>query len=70
MAVESNPVGHSQSNGIVERAIESAVGQMRVLSDALETRLKVKVGAKHLAMPWLVEYAATLIGSKKGAKEN
>ena len=61
MVVESSPVGQSQSNGIVERAIESVVGQMLVLKDALETKLKVKTDAKHQVMPWFAEYAALVL---------
>ena len=58
MMVESSPVGQSQSNGVVERAIGSAVAQMRVLKDALEGRLGGSIEVKHPVMAWIVEYAA------------
>ena len=58
MVVESSPVGQSQSNGIVERGIGSVVGQVRVLRDAFETRLKIEMETNHPAIQWLVEYSA------------
>ena len=58
MMVESSPVGQSQSNGVVERAIGSAVAQMRVLKDALEGKLGGSIEVKHPVMAWIAEYAA------------
>ena len=51
MAVEMSPVGQSASNGVVERAIQSVVGQARVVKSALEARLGVKLPAKHPVLP-------------------
>ncbi len=47
MMGESCPVGQSQGNGVVDRAISSVVGQSRVLRDALEMGLNVKLPANH-----------------------
>ncbi len=60
MVVESSPVAQSQSNGVAERATQSIEGQLRVLRDALEARLQVKIQAKHPVTTWLVEYAGLL----------
>jgi hypothetical protein len=59
-ALENSPVGESESNGAVERAIQSWEGQVRTMKDALESRIKSDIPADHPIMTWLVEYAATL----------
>ena len=46
---------------MVERAIQSVEGQVRVLKVALEERWKVKVPAASAVIPWLMEYAAYLL---------
>ena len=58
---EESPVGSSQSNGHAERAAQSVEGQVRVLKDALETRLGCKVQADSDILAWLVEYASVLL---------
>ena len=40
---EHSPVGSSASNGLVERAIQSVQGQVRVLKLALEGRWSVEI---------------------------
>ena len=59
--VEQSPVGASQSNGVVERGIQSVVGQVRVLLDALEARWGVDIPTTHPVITWIVEYAALLL---------
>ena len=59
--IENSPVRSSGSNGVVERAIPSVEGQVRVLRDALEARLSVKIEAKHPVMTCPVEYAAFIL---------
>ena len=58
---EAAPVGSHASNGVVERAIQSVEGQVRVLKSALEARWGVKVLAASAVIPWLMEYAAHLL---------
>ena len=58
---EQSPVGSSQSNGVAERGIQSVEGQVRVLKDALEFRLGVKIPADHDIIAWLVEFASVLL---------
>ena len=60
-ALENSPVGESESNGAVERAIQSWEGQVRTMKDALECRLGSPVPPDHAIMTWLVEYAASLL---------
>ena len=59
--VEASPVGSHASNGLVERAIQSVEGQVRVLKSALEARWGVKIPAASAIIPWLMEYAAHLL---------
>ena len=59
--VEQSPAGSSQSNGIIERAIQAVEQQVRVMRSSLEDKWKVKVGVRHAVVPWMVEYAAVLL---------
>ena len=58
---EESPVGNSQSNGAIERAIQTWKGQVRTLKDALESRIVANIDPSSKIMCWLVEYAATLM---------
>ena len=58
---ESSPVGSSQSNGFIERAIQDEEGHIRTIKLDLESRIKGKIPSSHDIMPWLIEYAAVLI---------
>ena len=58
---ENSPVDSHASNGVVERAIQSVQGQVRVMKGALEARWGVKIGSKHAVVPWIVEYATHLL---------
>ncbi len=66
MMVESSPVGQSHSKGVVERAISSIVGPLRVLRDASEMRLNVKLPVNRPLLPWLVEHAALVLECFEG----
>ena len=56
-----SPVGSSASNVVAERGVQTVEGQIRVLKDALETRLGVTVASNHNILAWVVEFAGTLI---------
>ena len=58
---ERPPVGSSQSNGFVERAIQDAEGQIRTIKLDFESRIGTKVPSSHDVVPWLIEYAAVLL---------
>ena len=47
MLTEESPVGSSASNGVVERGILTAEGQIRVLKDALEKKIKCVLASDH-----------------------
>ena len=58
---ESSPVGSSQSNGLIERAIQDAEGQIRTMKLDFESHLGEQILSDHNLIPWLVEYAAVLL---------
>ena len=58
---ERPPVGESQSNGIIERAVGLVVGQARTLKAALEHRMAARVPPDARILCWLVEFAAYLM---------
>ena len=58
---ENSPVGASQSNGVIERAVQSVAGQVRVLLGALEEKWGFAVPCDHPLLPYVVEYAGVLL---------
>ena len=60
-SLENSPVGESESNGAVERAIQTWEGQVRTMKDALEFRMGCAIPPDHDIMTWLVAHAATLL---------
>ena len=58
---ECSPVGESQSNGMVERAVRSSKDQFRTLKLALQTRLESNNPPRHAAMIWLVQHAGDVV---------
>jgi len=59
--VEQSPVKSHGSNGIVERAIQSVVKQLKVLKSALEARWGAEIPDNHSIMVWMTEYAGFLL---------
>ena len=57
---EASPVGSSGSNGVIER-VQAIEGQVRSIKLALESRIGVEIPSDHDVVPWIVEYAATII---------
>ena len=58
MIVESSPVGSSQSNGTVERAIQSVQGMVRTLRSSLEEKCEKMLEA---VQRWIAEHAGFLL---------
>ena len=56
--VEHSPKYSSKSNGVVERAVQSVEGQIRVLRSYLEEKFEVKIAAGHAIWAWIAEYAS------------
>ena len=55
------PVGESQSNGIIERTVGLVAGQARTLKAALEHRIGTRVPPGARILCWLVDFAARLM---------
>ena len=61
LIIEHSPVADSQANGVAERAVQSAEGQVRVLKDALEWRLGCALSTTSPVLTWLVRHAGLLV---------
>jgi len=59
--IEQSPVGSSQSNGIIERAIQSFEGLLRTLKSGLEAKWKAEIPDGHAIYSWMSEYSAFLL---------
>ena len=68
--LENSPVGESQSNGSVERAIKEVQHQIRKLKMQLEQNMASKLENDSPIWPWLIQYAAQIIHTFKIQKED
>ena len=55
---EECPVGESQSNGEIEKAIQELQDQVRTVKSSLEAGYKQHVPKNHSSIPWLVRHAS------------
>ena len=58
MVPENSPVGEHQSNGLIERAIQSVQGMIRTMRDALEGRYRMMIDGHNPIVSWKVTHAA------------
>ena len=58
---EESPVKDSQSNGFIERPIQTIERQVRTLELALENCIGRKLGADSCVIPWLIEHAGNIL---------
>ena len=58
---EASPAYSSQSNGIVERGVQSVEAQIRVMRSALEGRWQTTLSETHEVWPTLVDYTGYLL---------
>ena len=66
--IEESPVGEHQSNGEVERAIQTIQALMRTIKLALQSRYKSRIRGDHPILPWLVKHAAMILDLCKVGK--
>jgi len=59
--IEMSPVGSSQSNGVIERAIQSFEGLLRTMKSSLEHKWKSEIPAGHAVYSWMSEYCSFLL---------
>ena len=57
---EHPPVGESQANGVVERAVQSCSGMIRVHKAMVEEKYGLALESEHPLLPWLVMHACRL----------
>ena len=58
---QNSPVGESQANGLVERAVRSVKDQVRTLRLALQKRVECHIPVGHPIMTWIIKHAGELI---------
>ena len=58
---ENSPTGESQSNGVIERAIQDVEGMVRTLKDQLECSYNLHLESSHPVLAWLVHHAGVLL---------
>ena len=46
---------------MIERTVQAIEGHVRTLKLALESRIGVGIPSDHDVVPWMVEYAATIV---------
>ena len=64
--IVENSVAYShQSNGVVERGVQSVEGMIRTLRSALEERMGHELEIGDAISPWLVEYASYLLNLER-----
>ena len=61
VTIQHSPVGESQSNGVVENAIQGVQGQIRAIKLDVESNSEAKLTPSHPAWPWLIQFAAQTI---------
>ena len=69
VVMEEVPVGDHAANGSVENGIKNVQGQFRVLRDALEARLGMRIQGDHVAVPWLVMHAGSVVCRRRADNE-
>ena len=57
---EESLVGASQSNGVIERAIQEIEGMVRTLKDQVEAKYQQHIKSEHPFLVWLVRHAGDL----------
>ena len=67
--IEPSPVGESQSNGFIERAVRSVEEIVRTHKLALESRLGERIAIDHPAIAWLIEHSVDLLNQCQMGKD-
>jgi hypothetical protein len=67
--VEESPVQSSGSNGVVERAVQTIEGQVRVLKLGLEEKIGAEIAAGSNVVAFMAEYAAYLVNRMEVGKD-
>jgi hypothetical protein len=66
---ENSPTYSHQSNGVVERGVQSVEGMIRTMRSALEERITGKLEVEDAIWPWIVEYSSYLLNRLEVGKD-
>ena len=61
MIIDNSLVGSSKSNGIPERALQSAQGLIRTIRSAIKEKWLVKIDVIYAVWPWIAEQTGFLL---------
>ena len=67
--LENSPVGESQSNGVVEKAVQEVENLAGTLLAALEERLDIVLPIESAVFAWLIDYSSVLINRYRVGKD-
>ena len=67
--LENSPVGESQSNGVVEKAVQEVENLAGTLLAALEERLDIVLPIESAVFAWLIDYSSVLINTYRVGKD-
>ena len=59
--VENSPVGGHESNGVIERAVQTVGGMIRTHKLALEKSYDKEITADSVVIQWLIMHAAVMV---------
>ena len=62
---ESPAVGDHQANGTIGNGVMNAQGQFMAVKDALESRYGRRVEGDHLAVPWMMMQAVSVVSRER-----
>ena len=66
---ENSPTYSHQSNGVIERGVQSVEGIIRSIRSALEERISEKLNIGDAIWPWLIEYSGYLLNRCEVGKD-
>ena len=69
VGMSNSPAKDSQSNGSIERGIQSIEGQVRTLISALQSRLGVRIHPDDCILSWLIMHADETLSHHKVGSE-
>ena len=69
MIMENSVKGDSQSNGMIERAVQSVEGIVRVMRSAFQENYKIELDVQDAIWPWLIEYGSYVLNRMEVGKD-
>jgi hypothetical protein len=69
MIMESSVKGDSQSNGMIERAVQRVEGMVRVMRSAFQENYKIELDVQDAIWPWFIEYGSYILNRMEVGKD-